>query len=315
MPLVSIIIVNWNGKKWLGKCLSSLTGQDFNRFEIVVVDNKSSDGSVSYIKDHFKNVRIIQNDKNFGFARANNIGIKQSKGEYILLINSDTWVEKDFLVKIFNSYKNHKCDVLGPTETQYKSPKFTKYKYTIDVLGYPVMQTGKNGRLFYIKGSCLFFQKQLYIDSKGFDNDFFMYFEECDWFWRLQLLGKKIYQDENLFIYHDGIGMQKHKNPYPYFLWRNQNTLQMLLKNYSLISLILVLPIYLIQNTAEFIVFILFLKPKIAFTYIEGWIFNIRKLSRTLKKREWIQRHRVVSDIEIIKLMYAGSGKLKHLIG
>jgi hypothetical protein len=97
---------------------------------------------------------------------------------------------------------------------------------------------------------------------------------------------------------------------YKIFLWRNQNILQMLIKNYSFPFLILFLPLYLIQNIIEALFFLLIFKPQISNSYLKGWGFNILNLARTLKKRKWVQEHRKINDLEILKKMYFGSGKL-----
>jgi len=167
---------------------------------------------------------------------------------------------------------------------------------------------------FYLSGVCLFFSKKLYFKTKGMDNNFFMYFEEVDWFWRLNLLNKKFSYVKDAYIYHYGSGSTGKGIKYLLFLWRNQNTLQMLLKNYEWFNLLWILPIYIIQNIIEIIFFLIILRPKIAFSYLEGWAFNIKNFSRTMKKRKWVQKNRLNSDWTIIKKMYFGFGKINHLI-
>lgn len=317
MDIVSVIIVNYNGKKWLKKCFDSLLAQTYQNFEIIFVDNNSKDDSIHFLEKNYKDnrIKIIRNTKNSGFAGGNNLGIQKAKGEYILLLNNDVWVEKYFLDKIFKFYTNNKYDVVAPWEDGYESHKKYKYSLTIDLLGHPCWFEYKKNRSFYLMGVCLFFKKNFYIETKGLDNNFFMYFEETDWFWRLNLLDKKYSYVKDLFVNHAGSGSSskeiiKHNS----FLWRNQNTLQMLLKNYSLLSLIFVIPLYLTQNIIEMVAFLIILKPKISLTYLQGWLFNIKYLRRTLKKRRWIQSNRTINDLEIMKKMYLRSGKLRHLL-
>src|SRR4030042_5307912 len=104
---------------------------------------------------------------------------------------------------------------------------------------------------FYLSGVCLFFTKKFYWQTKGLDDDFFMYGEDWDWFWRLRLFDKKIFQINGLKVYHAGAGSTGSGIKYLSFLWRNQNSLQMLLKNYRWFNLLWVLPIYFIQNIFE----------------------------------------------------------------
>src|SRR3972149_5022503 len=103
-PLVSVIVVNWNGKEYLGECLRSLRAQTFSDFEVVLVDNGSTDGSVEYVQGNFAGgVRILENAQNEGFSGGNNRGIREASGKYIVLLNNDAqaddrWLEA--LVKI-----------------------------------------------------------------------------------------------------------------------------------------------------------------------------------------------------------------------
>jgi GT2 family glycosyltransferase/protein-L-isoaspartate O-methyltransferase len=316
-PLISVVIVNWNGKKWLPKCLDSLKKQTYKPLEVVVVDNSSTDGSTNLLHANYPWVQLVQSKKNLGFAGGNNLGITKAKGGLILLLNSDTWLDPDFVEKLHEQYVQGKYDVIGPYESNYDNTSHPKNISTIDLLGHTVVfpARAKNmHKLFYKSGVCLLFSKNLYTETGGLDDDFFMYVEEVDWFWRLHLLGKKIGLAENLFVHHAGAGSTGTGLKYNTFLWRNQNTLQMLLKNYSAVSLIGVLPLYLIQNVAEMFAFLLIGKFKIASTYWKGIGFNIRHLTRTLKKRNAIQQTRIVSDGQLMSRMYFGNGKLRHLL-
>lgn len=314
--LISIIIVNYNGRKWLKKLFDSLFSQTHKNFEIIFVDNASNDDSIEFIKDNYNDdkIKIIKSKKNLGFSSGNNLGIKQAKGEYILLINNDTWVKKDFLKKLVNFYKNNSFDIIGPIEADYHTKKFEVYSIYLDLFGHYIYKMdgigGSSG--FYLSGVCLFFTKEFYYQTKGLDNNFFMYGEDWDWFWRLHLLNKKIFQINDLYVYHMGAGSTGSGIKYLSFLWRNQNALQMLLKNYELFTLLWVLPIYFIQNIFEMIFFILILKPRIAYSYVEGWLFNIKNMGKILEERKWVQKNRLISDFKIMKKMYIGFGKIEH---
>ncbi len=314
MNKISVIIVNYNGKKWLQKCLDSLLTQQYKNFEVIVVDNNSSDDSIQYIEKNYPTVIVIKSDKNLGFAGGNNLGIEKAKGEYILLLNNDTWVENSFLEKLYTFYINHDFDVVGPYQKDYHDEsEFKQYLITIDLFGHPIyISKGIKRTGFYLSGVCVLFSKKLYAETLGLDSNFFMYFEEIDWFWRLNLLKKTFSYVDNLFVYHAGAGSTGSGIKYQSFLWRNQNTLQMLLKNYSRYNLFWVLPIYFLQNIVEIAFFLLIFKPKIALSYVQGWWFNIVNFGRTMQKRKWVQGNRLVSDFEITKKMYIGLAKIDH---
>ncbi|TXI33635.1 MAG: glycosyltransferase [Niabella sp.] len=314
--MVSVFTVNWNGKKWLKKYLQSVQKQTYKNIEIIIVDNNSSDGSVEYIEKYFPKVKIIKNKKNFGLAKATQIGVNSSSGEFVLFINNDTWFDKNLIENFVRYYKENEFTVLSAEEKRYFDNKEFKCNTTIDPTGSPayfVPPYSKPEKIFYLT-VCFFSKKNDFINSGGTDEDFFMYYEDVDWFWRLTLFGKKFAIAKNCVVHHAGAGSTGSGIKYEFFLWRNQNALQMLIKNYSLGSLILFLPIYFIQNIFEILFFLITLKPKIAYSYLLGWTFNLKHLKRTLNKRRKIQRRRQVGDFEVYKKMYIGPSKLRTLL-
>jgi GT2 family glycosyltransferase len=314
---ISVIIVNWNGKKWLKKCLDSLYSQTYSNLEIIIVDNNSTDDSIEFIKKNFSSVAILNSETNLGFSGGNNIGIQKSTGDFILLLNNDTWLESDLITNLMCEYFSSASDIIAPHETEYINPTFKRLYATVDLLGHVVTQRNtlpSKARIFYLSGACLLFKKDFYIQTGGLDTDFFMYMEDVDWFWRMRLLNKKIHQSHDIFFYHSGAGSTGNGIKYNVFLWRNQNTLQMLLKNYKVLNLLWILPLYFIQNFIEMIFFVILLKPKISFSYVQGWIFNIVHIKRTLQKRKIIQSTRVTGDFAIFRKMYLGPGAFHHFI-
>lgn len=320
--LVSIIIINWNGIRWLKRCFDSLLAQTYSKYEIILVDNASTDESINYVIKHYPSVKVVTNHRNLGFAAGNNLGIKHAQGEYILLLNNDTWVEPSFIESLLVEKKQQNKDAIAPMQIYYdkKSDEASEFVSLIDPLGHPIYmptsETKQNS--FFLTGVAILFSKALYEESDGLDDNFFMYVEEVDWFWRLNLLDKSFGYASNVYVYHYGAGSLEGSRSkgmkYNSFLWRNQNTLQMLLKNYTLCSLLLVLPLYILQNIFEILIFLVLLKPKIAGSYIEGWWFNIINIRRTMAKRKNIQKNRKVNDSAIVKRMYLGSGKFYHLL-
>ena len=315
-PKVSVIVVNWNGYKWLRRFFEFIDSQSYQNYEVIFVDNGSTDNSIKYVRDNHPDCIIVESAVNLGFAGGNNLGIAVASGELVLFINNDTWGDEGLIKGLVTFYLDSHKDVIGAYETGYAEDAIeTPYSLRIDPLGHPVYSVNKIGRRdFFISGVCLLFSKELYEKTDGLDENFFMYFEEIDWFWRLHLIGASFAHCPNVYVHHAGGGSTGSGLKYKSFLWRNENTLQMLLKNYKLGTLCVILPIYILQNIAEIIAFTLILKPSIASTYFKGWSFNLRNFSKIMDKRRIVQANRKVSDIVILKSMYPGPAKLSHLI-
>lgn len=317
--MISIIIVNYNWKRWLQRCLDSLMTQTYKNFEIIFVDNNSSDDSVDFVQWNFPKIKIVKSDNNLGFAWWNNLGISHAQGDLIVLINNDTRVEKDFLERYQQIYTDHDYDILGVTEKKYDGSGFW---YTpvpkIDFFWHPVYITSTStnieSNLFYVSWVCCMFKKQFYYDTWWLDSDFFMYHEETDRVRRCRLYWHKIWQITDLFVYHKLSWSTWSWIKYKTFLWRNQNTLQMLFKNYTWYNLLWVLPIYITINILEMIFFLLIWKPKISRSYIKWWVCNIKLLPKTIKKRIIIQKSRLITDKQIMSYMYFWFAKLQHIL-
>src|SRR3989344_2256511 len=106
--LVSIIIVNWNARENLQECLSALFKISYKNYEVILVDNGSKDDSVKFVKSNYPDIKIVESGKNLGFAGGNNLGFKQARGKYVLFLNNDTIVTKDFLEKLVDFMEKRK---------------------------------------------------------------------------------------------------------------------------------------------------------------------------------------------------------------
>jgi GT2 family glycosyltransferase len=191
-PLVSVIIVNWNRKDYLEECLPTLINQSFKDFEIILVDNGSSDDSVSFINQHYNYaVRLIQLPVNKGFAGGNNVGIKAARGEYIALLNNDTEVEKEWLYNLVNCMQSDdRIGMVGSRVLNYYRRK------EIDNTGHLMYPDGLNrgrGRLeedrgqfdtntniLFPSGCAALYRKMIFDASGGFDETFFAYGDDAD---------------------------------------------------------------------------------------------------------------------------------------
>ena len=133
----SVIVLNWNGKRFLEKCIGSLLSQNYQDYEVVLVDNGSTDGSIEFAEKLFgisSRLRVVSFNKNYGFSKGNNLAIKMcTKSDYVIILNNDTEVEKNFIKELVNAAENDEsigsvgCKILTPGKKIWFSQKFTNH--------------------------------------------------------------------------------------------------------------------------------------------------------------------------------------------
>ena len=211
---VSIIIVNYNTCNLTLQCLSSVFEQTKNVcFEVIVVDNASSDNSVISIRERFPSVKIIESSVNLGFGKANNLGGNYSNGKYLFLLNSDTILVNNIVSQFYNFMESNlsiaACGaslVNSNNELLISHGKFPSLFQEFSDIGfkkyYPnyyrqklaLGQTSIEGtpdKVDYISGADIFIRRDIFNSLNGFDKDYFMYYEETDLFYRMRKKGLK----------------------------------------------------------------------------------------------------------------------------
>jgi N-acetylglucosaminyl-diphospho-decaprenol L-rhamnosyltransferase len=218
---LSIIIVNWNTSKLLSQCLESIYRSRLrSTFEIIVVDNGSTDASISILNTNFPDVNVISNDRNLGFAKANNQGIAVAKGRYILLLNSDTIVLPDAFDEMIRvADLNPQTGVIGPKllnmdGTLQKSwssfPSFLSELVGQNFrIRHPVVTIPNAYDVDWIMGACMLVRAATIQDVGKMDEDYFFYSEETDWCFRIKNKNWKIWYLASVEIYHLGGGSTK----------------------------------------------------------------------------------------------------------
>jgi len=218
-PELSIIIVNWNTRDLLRDCLNSVYAEtEATSFEVLVVDNASSDGSAEMAKREFRQVRLVENEENLGFARANNQAIRQSRGSYVLLLNPDTVVLSGALDRMVSFMRAHPdVDASGPMilnpggslhpptrDNRYAFDYCAKFLLAECLLTYlPRLLVRKLGRserysaqprrVSMVPGSCMMMTRTALNKVGLLDEQYFLFCEETDWFYRLRQQGGKTY--------------------------------------------------------------------------------------------------------------------------
>lgn len=239
-PLVSIIILNFNGRKILRKCLLNLNSLSYPKYEVIVVDNGSSDGSVEMVKNLFPNVKLIENKENLGFAEGNNVGAKVARGKYIAFLNNDAFPTPGWLQKLVGTAeKDPKIAIVGSKIYRYGSKKIESagaiITYPLGVApgrGAGERDKGKYSEVeevAYVGGAALLIRKDVFEKLGGFDSLYFCYHEETDLCWRARLAGYKVIYDPDAIVYH--IGSYTSKESYFKIYHINRNRIITNIKN------------------------------------------------------------------------------------
>lgn len=304
-PLVSVIILNLNGIDYTIRCLDSIKKSSCKDYEIIVVDNGSSDNSVAVLGKR-KGIRLILNKENLGFAEGNNVGVRAAKGKYICLLNNDTKVDRNWLKELVTAAESDRriaiCNPKFFDKYEEKDYVFKGYG-TIGLFHAPVFLPGiEKGAKDYIpsltaSGSA-FFRKG--IIGEPFDRDYFAYAEDAQLGWRANLMGYKVVHVQSSIVYHEG-GATAKKMKVPkdfFFVLAERNKMLNMLTMYSGFTLIRLLPYFLIY-------------PLLASLYdfrhfssrLKVFLWMVSNIGRVLEKRRLMQRLRRVPDSRIIRLM------------
>ena len=245
---VAVVILNWNGEAMLRRFLPTVVRYSCDEAEIWVADNASDDASVQLLREHFPSVRLIQLDKNYGFAEGYNRALAQIEVEYYVLLNSDVEVTHHWLTPLVE-YMDAYPDVAACQPKLLSEANRDYFEYAgasggfIDRYGYPfcrgrIFNTVEedNGQYDYIidilwaTGACMLIRSADYREVHGLDGRFFAHNEEIDLCWRLRQRGRRIVCIPESEVYHVGGGTLPKSNPTKTFL-NFRNNLTMLYKN------------------------------------------------------------------------------------
>ncbi len=328
-PKVAAIVLNYNGKQFIDDCLSSLhpQKQTYEDYQVYVLDNASTDGSVEYIEKKYSWVNVIRNERNDATAEGSNIGARKTKSEYIVFMSNDIKADRNCLKYLVETLAEDEAIGLCSSKLLRfeKDEKIGKYLIdnvggNLDIYGFGsprgVGETGgkweEKKDVFFSYGGSFIIRRKLFEKAGGYDQKYFTLGDDVDLSWRIRLLGYRVVVNPASFIYHKGSATlgPLYQRPQKRY-WSERNTLRTLLKNYEGKSLLLILPKYFLIEMME-MVFFLFLKrqPKVTFAIIKTFFWNLINLPSTLKERARVQKMRVVKDKEILKIMSKKSFKL-----
>jgi GT2 family glycosyltransferase len=213
VPKVSVIILNWNGRELLGDCLASVLAQAFKGFEVILVDNGSTDGSAEWVATEYPQVRVLRLAENLGFCGGNNAGVRIARGEYLVLLNNDTVVEPDWLEPLYTTIVSDPRIAACDSKVLYSGARNTIWSagasYTIagtanfraqgaseDALG------PDPAEVFSAVACSAIYRRPVWDEIGGLDETFFAGYEDVDWSFRARLRGYRILNVPSSRVYH-----------------------------------------------------------------------------------------------------------------
>jgi GT2 family glycosyltransferase len=263
-PLVSVIVLNMNGLHHLQPCFQSLMELDYpsDRIEFFLVDNASRDKSVRFMQQNYPQVRIIRNEKNEGFARANNQGAKAACGDYLAFINNDMRVQKGWLRELVEAVRtDDDIAAVGGKILTWDGEDVDFEIGSLNFYGMGFQPPNDHPRddeytpvLFPCGGSMLVSRK-IFQEIGGFDEDFFAFFEDVDLGWRLWLLGYRVLYAPKSLTHHRGHGTASEISKARLGVLYERNALYALIKNYNEENLQRVLPVALMLLVRRALIF------------------------------------------------------------
>lgn len=315
-PLVSIVIANYNGEAYLNPCLNSVLRSSYKNFEIVLVDDGSSDSSVEIIQGFMKKdtrIQLTRNKTNLGAAASRNRAMRHTKGEIIIFLDNDTETEKNWINALVEEFKKDpKIGAVQSVLLDFKKREFIqnagvqlwaqtgwglphyqwkKYKVVKDRLPYEIIAIS----------AALAVRKEACIVTKGFDEDEAVVTEDLDFSWRLWIAGFKIVLAKDSIVYHwtKEINMRKNmkhsKKTIYYHL--TKNSLTSIIKNFETKNLFRFLPQSILISLGRSVLVFVKRHESSAFSaFIEAVFYVAINIKLILKKRRYVQSNRKNSD-------------------
>ncbi|MDA0747250.1 MAG: glycosyltransferase family 2 protein [bacterium] len=309
---VAVVLANWNGAACIGRCLEMVFNQRHAPAEVVVVDNGSTDGSPEFIRTQFPQVHLIERSHNEGIPRAWNLGIEQTRSFFVLILNTDVFLDRDFLYEAVQAIQT------APETGSVAARIYKADTDRIDNVGLFLQRRIRSVNstnvtepeyVFAPSGAAMFCRRDMLEDvsvfGQYFDESYFANWEDMDLAWRAQLRGWRCLYTPSAIAHHVGSASQGEKvrvvDKPAFFqrrLWTNRYLT--ICKNASPGVLLALLPWLLLAEKLSWI-YILFRIPWRLHVFFLAHVDFLRCLPDALRKRRWIQRNRVVGAREMLK--------------
>ncbi len=310
---ISVIIVNWNGAACLPSCLDALSNQTYQNFELIIVDNGSTDQSAVGLEARWPGLKLIRHNENIGFAAANNEGVRHSAGDWIILLNNDAFPRPDWLATLFEAvlrYPDYTC--FASSLLNADNPKLfdgTGDIYHISGLAWrrdydqPVNWESKNiEEVFSPCAAAALYNKEAFLQVGGFDEDYFSYHEDVDLGFRLRLQGHRCLYIPEAVVQHIGSAATGKKSDFSVY-YGHRNLVWSYFQNMPGWLFWKNLPAHIFANLV-FLIYYSF-RGQARVIWRAKW-HAFLGVPRSFRKRKNIQQNRRVSPEEISRVMEHG---------
>ena len=302
MTLCSVIIVNWNGKRFLAECLDALAQQTVGAFDIILVDNGSEDGSSAYVKRHYPEVKVIELPENRGFCGANNIALKSMNTKYVALLNNDAIPHPKWLATLLDAIEaNDDAGFAASKILFHSTPGMIDRAgdaYTVAGAGLlrgrgePAWRYDRKEWIFGACAGAALYRSRMLRAVGAFDEDFFLLHEDVDLSFRAQLQGYRCIYVPEALVYHKASSSVVHDSPISVY-YGHRNLEWVYIKNMPARLIVLTIIPHLIYDAAAFLYFLVHGRGK---DYMRAKADALRGSGKALEKRRWIQKSRRVDD-------------------
>jgi GT2 family glycosyltransferase len=305
-PLVSIIILNYNAGKLLLDCVKSIFDTSYDNFEVIVVDNASSDNSHIKCKEQFNKILLIENKDNLGYCEGNNVGIRKSSGEFIIILNPDTIVESNWISELLNAYKENGDGLYQPKILSlYEKNILQSTGNMLHLFGFGFARDkgihdqkkrDKIEQIGYASGTCLFTSSSVLEKVGLLDPFLFLYHDDLDLGWRAAQLGIKSFFVPSSVIYHAESYILKWSAKK--FFWLERNRKYCLLTHYSKDTYNKILPSLIL---VDILVWFFYLYKGFFIAKIKAELDIIKSREQISKKYQELQNKKIITDKELVK--------------
>ena len=304
-PLVSVIVLNYNAGELLLNCIESIKKSAYKNLEIIVVDNISTDKSQEVCKEKYPDIKLIQNNENFGYCEGNNIGIRAAKGDYIIILNPDTIVESNWIEELISAYNKFGEGLYQPKHLSLNEKTvYMSAGNMLNIFGFGYArekgkkdqnQLNKIEEINYASGTCLFTSSNVLKKVGLFDPFIFLYHDDLDLGWRASQLGIKSYYVPTSIIYHaESYSLKWNAEK---FYWLERNRKYCILTHYSKQTYSKIFPTLI---AVDFFVWMFYLTKGFLWSKIRAELDIIKNRKAIEIKYEELESKKIISDKELI---------------